>query len=57
VLAIGLALLRVFGQARRLGARSDPPAVRSELARSIWRDHLICLAAMAVVLGIQLSGG
>ena len=57
VLAIGLALLRVFGRARRLGARSDPPAVRSGLARSICRDHLICLAAMAAVLAVQIGGG
>jgi hypothetical protein len=57
VLAIGLALLRVFGRARRLGTRIDPLAIRSELARSICRDHLICLAAMATLLAVQIGGG
>lgn len=54
LLAIGLAVLRVFGRARRLGSRKDPPAVQSELARSIFRDHMICLAAMTVLLATQI---
>ena len=53
----GLAMGRVFGRAQRLGARTDPPAVRSALARSICRDHLVCLAAMASVLVVQIAGG
>jgi hypothetical protein len=52
---IGLAGVRVFGRARRLGARSDPPSVQSELARSIFRDHLICLAGMVTVLAVQIG--
>jgi hypothetical protein len=56
LLAIGLALGRVFGAARRLGARTDSPEVQSMLARRILRDHLICLAAMTGVLAIQLFG-
>jgi hypothetical protein len=56
VLAIGLAIGRVFGRAQRLGERRDPPAVKSALARSICRDHLICLAAMASVVAVQLGG-
>jgi hypothetical protein len=56
VLAIGLALVRVFGRARRLGARTDPPTRQSALARAIFRDHLVCLAAMSVLLAAQLSG-
>jgi hypothetical protein len=56
LLAIGLALGRVFGAARRLGARTDSPEVQSMLARRILRDHLICLAAMAALLAIQLFG-
>jgi hypothetical protein len=55
VLAIGLAILRVFGRARRLGARADPPDVQSRLARSICRDHLICLAGMVTLLATQLA--
>ena len=56
LLAICLAVLRVFGRARRLGSRKDPVAMQSELARSIFRDHLICLAAMAILLATQLIG-
>jgi len=56
LLAIGLAVLRVFGRARRLGRRKDPPAVQSELAWSIFRDHLICLAGMTILLATQLIG-
>jgi len=54
-LAIGLAALRVFDAARRLGTREDPLDVQSRLARSILRDHLICLAAMVTLLAIQLA--
>jgi hypothetical protein len=53
-LAIGLAGARVFWRARRLGRRTDTPAVQSELARSIFRDHVVCLAAMSAVLAAQL---
>ena len=56
VLAIGLAMLRVFGRARRLGTRTDPVHLRSSLARSILRDHVICLAAMLTLLATQLGG-
>ena len=55
-LAIGLAMLRVFGRARRLGARTDPADVRSSLARTILRDHLICLVAMLTIVATQLAG-
>jgi hypothetical protein len=55
VLAIGLAVARVFGAARRLGARLDPPAVQGALARRICRDHFICLAAMVTVLAVQFA--
>ncbi|MEO7665431.1 MAG: hypothetical protein ABIU97_00180, partial [Dehalococcoidia bacterium] len=37
ILAVGLAMGRVFGRAVRLGGRTDPPDVQSELARSICR--------------------
>ena len=55
LLAIGLAAARVFVRARRLGERADSPAVQSGLARSIFRDHIVCLAAMATLLAAQLS--
>jgi hypothetical protein len=43
ILAVGLAVGRVFGRARRLGTRTEPADVQSDLARSICRDHIVCL--------------
>jgi hypothetical protein len=56
LLGIGLAAARIFGQARRLGSRRDPPAVQSDLARGIFRAHIVCMAAMITVLAVQLAG-
>jgi hypothetical protein len=39
----------------RLGRRDDPPEVETRLARSIYRDHLLCLAAVAALLVVQLG--
>jgi len=39
-----------------LGTRRDPPAVQSELARGIFRAHIVCLAAMMTLLVVQLAG-
>jgi hypothetical protein len=52
---VALAMTRVFPRAVRLGARSDPPALQSELARAICRDHLLCLASIAAFVGLQLA--
>lgn len=52
--AIGLAMARVFPRAVRLGERSQPHAEQSEIARSIFREHVLCLAAMVTLLGVQL---
>jgi hypothetical protein len=57
VLGIGLAAVRTFGAARRLGARTDPADVQSRAAWSILRDHLVCIAAMATLLAVQLVAG
>ncbi|HEY8766358.1 MAG TPA: hypothetical protein VIP09_03710 [Dehalococcoidia bacterium] len=57
LVGFGLAGLRVFGRARRLGRPTDPTDVRSTIARSILRDHLVCLAAMLTLLATQLVGG
>lgn len=56
LLGIGLAGARIFRNARRLGGRTDPPAVQSELARDILRAHLVCFAAMVTVLAVQVAG-
>ena len=50
-----LALLRVFPNAVRLGASTDPVPVRSDLARTILHGHLFCLASVAAFLIVQLS--
>jgi hypothetical protein len=50
-----LAGLRTVPSAVRLGTRNDAVARQSELARSICREHLLCFAAIAAILAIQLS--
>jgi hypothetical protein len=52
--AILLAAARTVPSAVRLGAGTDKVEVQSRIARSIYRDHLLCLAAIASVLAIQL---
>jgi hypothetical protein len=53
--AILLAAGRTVPNAVRLGAGTDTVDVQSTIARSIYRDHLLCLAAIASVLAIQLT--
>jgi hypothetical protein len=55
--AIGLAAAHTYPAAVRLGRRADPVQVQGRLARSIGRDHLLCLAAIASLLAIQLAAG
>ncbi len=55
--AIGIAGASTVPNARRLGARRDPLAVQSGLARAIYRDHLVCIALIACVLVIELGFG
>ncbi|MDQ6810323.1 MAG: hypothetical protein M3Z95_00300 [Actinomycetota bacterium] len=50
-----LAGSRTVPRAVRLGARADPAARQSALARSIFREHLWCLVAIACLLAIQLA--
>jgi len=49
-----LAMLRTVPNAVRLGRRGDTEAEQSRLARSIYRDHLVCLAGMATFLALWL---
>jgi ER membrane protein SH3 len=53
--AIALAAVHTVPSAIRLGTRSDGVDGQSRLARSILRDHLICVVAVAAVLCIQLG--
>lgn len=55
--AIMLAGTHTVPSAVRLGTRRDPVAAQSRLARSLFRDHLLCLAAIAAVLAIELAFG
>ena len=58
VLAAGTILLagaRTVPSAVRLGARSDTLERQSALARSICREHLLCLTGIAALLVLQLS--
>jgi hypothetical protein len=50
-----LALVHTVPIAVRLGKRSGTPAELSGLARSICRDHLLCLASMSAFLVIWVA--
>ncbi|MUL85543.1 hypothetical protein FZI95_21305 [Mycobacterium sp. CBMA247] len=52
---IVLALLRTVPNAVALGLRTGSPAEQSGLARSICRDHVLCLTAMSAFLALWLT--
>ena len=49
-----LALIRTVPNAVRLGDRVGSPAEQSRLARSICRDHLLCVGCMVAFLVLWL---
>jgi hypothetical protein len=56
--AIALARARTVPNAMRLGRAEDSEdssEMQTRLARAIYGDHLYCLAAIVVLLGLQLS--
>jgi type IV secretory pathway VirB2 component (pilin) len=58
VLAVGpilLALTRTVPNAVRLGARSGSLTDQTRLARSIWRDHLLCAGCMLAFLVLWVA--
>lgn len=55
MVGMGLAIVRTVRNAVRLGAATDAVEIKTRLARSILRDHLVSLTAMAVVLTLQLA--
>ncbi len=55
VSAIGLARIRTIPNAARLGRAKGSLEAQTALARAIYRDHLFCIAAIAVVLVLQLT--
>jgi hypothetical protein len=54
---IVLAGARTVPQAVRLGTRADAAEHQSALARSIFRDHVLCAAAITALLVVQLAFG
>jgi hypothetical protein len=50
-----LAAAHTVPSAVRLGRRAGTPEAQGRLARSILRDHLLCLAAIATLLVVQLA--
>ena len=53
--AIGLAAARTVRNAVRLGTQADDVATQTALARRILADHLACVAAIAIALGLQIA--
>jgi hypothetical protein len=54
-IAVGVAASRTVPSAVRLGARTDGPQLQSALARSIYRDHLLCFALIAATVILQVT--
>ena len=56
IVCIGVALTftRTFPNAVRLGSATDTLAIQSQLARSIYSDHVFAFARMLVLLALQL---
>ncbi len=46
---------RTVPNAVRLGARKDSAQGQSALAVAVWRDHVFCAVAIAVLLVLQLA--
>jgi hypothetical protein len=55
ILPIALAGGRIVPRAVRLGARIDPPARQRVLARSIFREHVLCALAISALMAVQLA--
>jgi hypothetical protein len=54
IAAVALAATRTVPAAVRLGAQTDPPERQSSLARTIYRDHLCCITAIAATVLLQV---
>jgi hypothetical protein len=50
-----LALIRTVPHAVRLGNRGGSPTDQTALARSIWRDHLVCAGCMLAFLVLWVT--
>jgi len=56
-IGIGLAAARTVRNAVRLGSQTDDAEDQSARARSIFRDHLVCVVAIVGALALQLTLG
>ena len=54
-LAVGLAAARTVRSAVRLGAQTDTRESQSVLARSIYRDHVLCFVLIAAAVILQIT--
>jgi hypothetical protein len=50
-----LAMIRTVPNAVRLGNRVGTPDEQSRLARSICRDHLVCMTSMSAFLVVWIA--
>jgi len=48
---------RTLPNAQRLGRATDSAEIQSDLARAVYRDHVLAFARMSVVLALQLVAG
>ena len=55
--AVTVGVAHTFRAAVRLGQRRDAVGLQSDLARSILRDHLLCLVSITALLVVQLGFG
>jgi hypothetical protein len=56
-IGVGLAGARTVPHAVRLGTQTDPVERQSALARSILRDHVVCLVVIVGALVLQVTLG
>ena len=52
---IGLAFLRIFPDAVRLGGATDTAAIQAHLARRIYCGHVACFIAIATFTTLQIQ--
>ncbi|MGC2565911.1 MAG: hypothetical protein WA488_09310, partial [Mycobacterium sp.] len=50
-----LAVTHTVPNAVRLGSRTGSPTDQTALARSIWRDHLVCAGCMLAFLVLWVA--
>jgi uncharacterized membrane protein len=50
-----LALIRTVPNAVRLGGRPDGLVAQSQLARSVYREHVLCFAFISTLLVLRLT--